>query len=114
MLTNAIHRTSHPAFRGLRIRFRIELEQHGDRITGRGRKFTIDDRPIPPNQRTPIVLEGTVHGRDVVMRFVEHGSRRDSNGGFRWRISSDGQSLEGTFDSTAADAAGPSHAHREG
>ena len=114
MVTNAIQRTSYPAFRGLRVRFRIELEQHGNRITGHGRKFTIDDRPIPPNQRNPIVLEGTVHGRDVFVRFVEHGTRRDSNGGFRWRLSPDGQRLEGTFDSTAADTEGHSHADREG
>lgn len=113
MLTNAIHRTSHSAFRGLRIRFRIELEQHGDTITGRGRKFTIDDRPIPPAERSEIVFDGTVRGRDVIMRFVEHGARRDSNGRVRWRISSDGQSLEGTFDSSAADSAGRSHANRE-
>jgi hypothetical protein len=114
MVTNAIQRTSYPAFRGLRVRFRVELEQHGNRITGRGRKFTIDDKPIPPDQRNPIVLEGTVRGRDVFVRFVEHGTRRDSNGGFRWRLSPDGQRLEGTFDSTAADTAGRSHANREG
>lgn len=113
MVTNVIQRTSHPAFRGLRVRFRIELEQHGNSIKGRGRKFTIDDRPIPPNQRNPIVLEGTLHGRDVFVRFVEHGTRRDSNGGFRWRLSTDGRRLEGTFDITAADTEGRSHADRE-
>jgi hypothetical protein len=48
------------------------------------------------------------------MRFVEHGARRDSNGRFRWRVSPDGRRLDGTFDSTAADSAGRSHANREG
>ncbi len=113
MVTNAIQQTSHSAFRGLRVRFRIELEQHGSSITGHGRKFTIDDRPIPPNQRNPIVLEGTVDGRDVLVRFVEHGTQRDSNGSFRWRLSPDGERLEGTFESTAADTEGRSHAIRD-
>jgi hypothetical protein len=114
LLTNAIDATNVPAFAGLRIRFRLELEQHGERLTGRGVKFTVDDKPVPPSQRTPIELEGTVRGRDVVVRFVERGTRRVSNGAFRWRLSPDGERLEGSFGSTAARSRGRSHASRDG
>ncbi|MEO6027583.1 MAG: hypothetical protein ABIR79_12010 [Candidatus Binatia bacterium] len=113
MLTNAIDKTDVPAFAGLRIRFRVRLEQHGDRIVGRGEKFTVNDKPVPASQRSPIELEGTVRGRDVIVHFVEHGSRRSSSGGIRWRISPDGDRLQGTFGSNAAGARGRSHASRE-
>ena len=113
LLTNAIAATSYGPYAGMRIRFRVRLEQHGDRIVGRGEKFTVDDRPVPPGQRTPIELEGTIEGREVSVRFVERGTRRTSSGGFRWRVSPDGQRLQGTFRSTAAGTQGPSHASRE-
>jgi hypothetical protein len=114
MVTNAIDEAEVAAFAGLRIRFRVRLEQHGDRIVGRGEKFTVDDKPVPASQRSPIELEGTVRGRDVLVRFVEHGSRRTSSGGMRWRISPDGDRLQGTFGSTAAGARGRSLASRDG
>ncbi len=113
LLTNAIAATSYGPYAGMRIRFRVRLEQHGDRIVGRGEKFTVDDRPVPPGQRTPIEIEGTIEGREVSVRFVERGTRRTSSGGFRWRVSPDGKRLQGTFRSTAAGTEGPSHASRE-
>jgi hypothetical protein len=114
LLTNAVDATSYGPYAGMRVRFRVRLEQHGDRIVGRGEKFTVDDEPVPPAQRSPITLEGTIHGRDVTVRFVERGTRRTSEGGFRWRVSPDGKRLQGTFESTAAGARGRSHASRDG
>jgi hypothetical protein len=113
-LTNAIDFTTYPDFAGLRIRFRVRLEQHGDRITGRGTKWAVNGELLPPRQRTPIALDGSIQGRDVVLRFVEQGTRRLSNGGFRWRLSADGARMHGTFDSSAAGARGSSHARRSG
>jgi hypothetical protein len=114
LLTNAIETTTHAPYSGMRVRFRVRLEQHGERVVGRGEKFTVDDRPVPPAQRTPITLEGTIRGREVTLRFVERGSRRTSRGGFHWYVSPDGRRLQGTFESTAAGARGRSHASRDG
>ena len=113
LVTNVVDATTHSRFAGLRIGFRIEIEQHGDAITGRGEKHAVDGRPVPRRQRTPIAFEGTVQGRDAVVRFVEHGTRRVSQGAFHWQVSSDGADLEGTFQSTAAGSRGRSRAHRE-
>jgi hypothetical protein len=113
MITNAIEATSRDEFAGLRIRFRIQLEQRGDRITGRGVKFSVNDEPVPRRQQSRIILAGTVHGRDAVVRFVEHGTRRTSTGGFHWRVSPDGTRLQGTFDSAAANTRGRSQASRD-
>jgi hypothetical protein len=114
LVTNTIQESSRGAFRGLRIRFRVELRQDGNRLTGRGRKFTVDDRPVAPGERTPIDLEGEIRDGQVVLRFVEHGRWRATRGAFRWRVSSDGERLVGSFDSTAAATAGVSSARRDG
>jgi len=114
LVTNAIDATDYQAFSGLRIRFRVHLVQRGESLSGYGEKFTVNDEPLPSSQRSPIELAGTVRGRDVLVRFLEHGSRRVSSGGFRWRLSEDGRTLQGTFDSTAAGTHGRSHASREG
>ena len=114
LVTNTIQETSRGAFRGLRIRFRVELRQDGSRLAGQGRKFSVDDRPVAPGERTPIDLEGEISDRQVVLRFVEHGRWRTTRGAFRWQISSDGDRLVGTFDSTAAGSAGVSSARRDG
>jgi hypothetical protein len=114
LLTNAIEDTSYGPYAGMRIRFRVRLEQHGDRIVGHGEKFTVDDKPVPPSQRTPIMLEGSIRGRDVTVSFVERGTRRASHGGFHWRVSPDGKRLQGTLDSSAGNARGRSHASRDG
>lgn len=114
LVTNTIADTSYAAFRGLRIRFRVELAQQGTRITGKGLKFTVSDRPVPPAQRTTLDLEGTIRGRDVVVHFREHGARRRSRGTFRWRLSADGRNLQGRFESTAAATGGVSSARRDG
>lgn len=113
-VTNAIETTNRRAFTGLRIRFRIELEQRGDRLTGRGVKVAVDEKRLPRRQQTRIVLAGTIRGEEAVVRFVEHGTRRASTGGFRWRISPDGRRLQGTFDSNAAASRGRSDATRDG
>lgn len=114
IVTNTIQETSRGAFHGLRIRFRVELRQEGRRLTGHGRKFTVDDRPVAPGDRTPLDLEGEIEDGRVVLRFVEHGRWRSTRGAFRWQITSDGERLVGSFDSTAAASSGVSSARRDG
>lgn len=113
LVTNVVDRTTYSRFAGLRIGFRIDIEQHGNAITGRGEKYAVDEQPVPRRQRTPIAFEGRVHGHEAVVRFVEHGTRRVSHGAFHWRISPDGANLEGTFESSAAGTHGRSRADRD-
>jgi hypothetical protein len=111
-IQNVVSSTSYPAYRGLRLTYRIVLHQDGERISGDGEKWAENGRRSPAAQRTPIRLSGEMVGREVRVQFTERGDRRDSAGSFRWRLSADGTSFAGTFASSAAAARGVSAAVR--
>jgi hypothetical protein len=111
-LTNQVDSTSHPAFQGLRVGYRLRLRQDGPRITGSGEKVSENGVLLLPSQRTPITVSGTVEGFQVVLRFTEQGAERSSGGVFRWRLSADGTAMEGRFSSDAASSRGTSVASR--
>ena len=111
-MTNTIQSTNYSAYKGLRLGYRVKLEQDGDRIVGRGQKWSEDGRTIPAAGRTPITVTGTVDGRKVTLKFTEHGAKRTTNGGFSWTLSADRTALRGSFWSTAADTSGSSLARR--
>jgi len=111
-IEDVVSSTSEPAYRELRLTYRIVLHQDGERVSGDGEKWAENGRRIPAAQRTPIHLSGEIEGREVRVRFTENGSRRDSAGSFRWRLSADGTSCAGTFASNAAGSRGVSAAVR--
>ncbi len=111
-IQNVVSSTSYPAYRGLRLTYRIVVRQDGERVSGDGEKWAENGRRIPAGQRTPIHLAGELVGREVRVRFTERGDRRDSPGSFRWRLSADGTRFAGTFASSAAAARGVSAAVR--
>ena len=111
-LTNTIQSTNYEQYRGLRLGYRLQLEQDGDRITGRGQKWTEDGRPVSPGARSPISVTGRIEGRRVILQFTERGARRSAAGGFSWQLSQDRGALRGNFWSDAANASGSSVARR--
>ncbi|HYX23888.1 MAG TPA: PBP1A family penicillin-binding protein, partial [Thermoanaerobaculia bacterium] len=111
-LTNTIQSTNYEQYRGLRLGYRLQLEQDGDRITGRGQKWTEDGRPVSPGARSPITVAGRIEGRRVTLQFTERGARRSAAGGFSWQLSADRAALRGNFWSDAANASGSSVARR--
>jgi penicillin-binding protein 1A len=111
-MTNTIQSTNYQAFKGLRLGYRIKLEQEGDRIVGRGQKWTENGRTLSSSARTPITVTGTIDGREVKLTFTEQGTRRSVNGGFSWTLSGDRTALRGSFWSNAADTSGKSLARR--
>lgn len=111
-LSNRIDSTNYSAYQGLRLGYRIQLEQDGNRITGRGQKWSEGGRPVAAAGRTPITVSGTIDGRTVTLDFTEHGARRTTNGTFRWTLSADRTALRGSFSSTAAATSGGSFARR--
>jgi membrane peptidoglycan carboxypeptidase len=111
-LTNRIEETNYESFRGLRLGYRLQLEQDGNRITGRGQKWSEDGRTLPAGGRTPLTVRGTVNGETVSLEFTEHGARRSTGGTFQWRIARNGATLRGSFSSTAAATSGWSVARR--
>ena len=111
-MTNRIDETNYAQFKGLRLGYRVQLEQDGNRITGRGQKWTEGGRAIGASGRTPITVEGRIEGRKVVLSFTEHGAKRTTSGGFTWNLSADRTEMRGSFWSTAASTKGRSTAVR--
>jgi hypothetical protein len=110
-LTNEVHATSYRRYRGLRLVYRLRLQQDGNRINGNGQKWAENGRPIPRASRTPIEVSGTIEGRRLVLVFTERGLRRTSGGAFELTVLEDGR-LSGTFQSDAAQSKGSSVAQR--
>jgi hypothetical protein len=111
-MTNTIRSTNYEDYKGLRLGYRVQLEQDGDRIVGRGQKWSENGRTLPASARTPLTVTGTVDGRGVHLEFTERGAKRTTNGSFSWTLSADRTALRGTFRSTAADTSGSSLARR--
>jgi membrane carboxypeptidase/penicillin-binding protein len=105
-LTTQIRNATVPEFRNLRLGYEIELEQHGGRVYGSGRKLTENGRPIAGAASTAIELTGTVNRDQVTLAFRERGTRRTSGGMFSFSVSPDWRGLGGTFRSDAANATG--------
>jgi hypothetical protein len=110
-MTNQVQSSSYAAYRRLRLGYRLQLQQHGSRITGQGQKWSENGRRIPGATRTPITVDGVIEGRRVALRFVERGHRRTSGGSFDLMLANNGL-LAGTFESDAAHSRGSSSAQR--
>jgi penicillin-binding protein 1A len=113
-ITNQIESTSYPAYQGLRLTYRVHLEQDGDRLVGTGIKSEENGRPIPRSAQTPITLSGTLTGRTARILFTERGLRRTTQGSFRFKVAPTGETLAGSFASGAADTSGPALGRRAG
>jgi penicillin-binding protein 1A len=111
-ITNQIQTTSYAPYEGLRLTYRIRLVQDGDRLVGRGIKSAENGRPVGAAAQTPITLSGTVFGRTARLLFTERGLRRTTQGSFRFKVAPRGETLSGTFASSAADTRGPALGRR--
>jgi len=98
-------------FRGLRLRYLVNLVQEGNRITGGGRKVSENGTGLPPPTQTRITVVGAFDGDQLRLTFRERGARRESTGTFLLRRES-GDSLRGSFSSNVAHTSGAVEAHR--
>jgi penicillin-binding protein 1A len=111
-LTNRIQSTDFRDYIGLRLGYRIKLEQDGSRITGSGQKQSEDGRALSGAARSPIRVSGTIDGDTLTLEFTEQGARRSSGGGFTLRLSADRTALRGSFWSDVAGTRGSTLARR--
>lgn len=111
-LTNTIAATNYAAYRGLRLTYRLQIEQDGDRLTGRGQKWAEEGAPVSAAARSPISVTGRIEGNKIILQFTEQGAKRATTGSFSWTLASNGNALHGSFWSTAADTSGSSVARR--
>jgi len=111
-ITHEIQVSRLSAYAGLRLGYRLTLQQERGRVYGRGVKVSENGVALPEERRTPIFVDGRVEGGSLVLHFVEHGSERSSTGTIRWQLSPGGDALQGRFSSDVAQSSGTSVAHR--
>ena len=111
-VVNTVQKTSYRSYEALKIGFDLSISQNGKSFIGKGQKVSENGRSLPANSRTPIEVKGSINGNRVEATFLEHGAVRKTNGRFVWQIDKAG-SLNGTFNSTAANTSGRSAAKRE-
>ena len=112
LMATQVEPSSYPRFNGLRLGYRLDLRQKGNRVTGTGRKVSENGRKLATAGQTPIVVEGTIAGDRVRLQFTEAGRRRPSRGRFDLYVTEEGQ-IRGRFTSDAARSAGSVQARRE-
>ncbi len=110
-LTTRVDSSTYNRYKGLTLGYALQLQQHGNRITGFGGKVSENGRALPAASRTPIALEGTVRGQRLELEFIETGSLRTSGGTLVMDVGDDG-SLQGRFSSDAAQSRGTAQATR--
>jgi hypothetical protein len=98
-------------YEGLQLGYRLELQQTGGRITGRGLKTDENGRSIVTSAQTPIDVQGTIDGKRLTLTFTEHGSQRVSHGKMILEVHEDGV-MRGRFSSDAARSTGLAEARR--
>ncbi len=111
-IVDTIEKSEYKDYIGLEVGFIVMITQDGQNITGHGDKWSENGKEIPPSSRTRIVLEGKIDGEKVTAIFEEKGHKRETGGLFKWRVSSDANTLSGSFESTAARTSGKSIATR--
>jgi hypothetical protein len=111
-LTNTIESTSYSKYQGMKLGYRVFLQQDGKKIIGRGEKWLENGEQIPSIYHSPITIDGKLVGRTLTATFEEKGALRTTCGNFIWTVSSDGRYLNGIFDHTAANSKGISIGQR--
>jgi hypothetical protein len=110
-LSTEIESSSVNSFEGLRLGYRVRLEQNGNEVRGAGRKISENGRPIAAAGQTPIDVHGKIEGDRVRLTFTEQGTARQSSGIFD--LVREGDALYGRFSSTAARSRGSVDARRQ-
>jgi hypothetical protein len=110
-ITNIVGTTSFRPYSGLKLGYRVFLNQQRADVAGTGEKWSENGVDIPPSQRTPITT-GSINGDQIAATFIEEGSRRRTTGTFRWRLTPTGNEFTGSFTSTAASSSGSSVGQR--
>ena len=110
-LETLVQSSSVKQFKGLRLGYRLQLRQDGDRVEGTGRKVTENGASLKGAGQTPIAVHGTLDGGRLTLTFGERGARRASGGTFDLVVEDAGV-LRGSFSSDAARSAGVVTARR--
>lgn len=112
-VVNTVQKTTYKSFGNMEIGFRLKIKQTGNDFTARGEKVSENGRNLPAASRTPIRVNGSIEGDQVIATFVEDGMTHPTNGRFIWKLKGQNAALSGTFISAAANSSGKSAATRQ-
>lgn len=109
ILENTITSAADSKYNGMKVTFKMYLDQENGKIEGKAVKFAVNTDTIPEPQRTEIILKkGEVHGNQIRLVYEENGK----DGEFNWNYNQSQKIIEGTFKSKVAISRGRSYAFR--
>jgi transcriptional regulator with XRE-family HTH domain len=110
-LTNRLEPAKSGGDRSFNRGFRLQLQQRGNRVSGRGQQWMENGRSIAVHNRPSIRVEGIVSGRRLELNVIDGATSRFSAGKFVMNVTGD-ETMRGRFVGTAANARGMSLARR--
>ncbi len=103
----AIDETTYVPYKGLQIGYTIFIQQEGTNLKGIGEKISENGQVLPASAKTPIKVNGTFDGENVLLTVEEKGKKRESSGMIKLKVLGNHDSVfEGTFSTTAANSSG--------
>jgi hypothetical protein len=100
-ITNEVESARDAEYPGVRLAYRLHLQQRGDYVRGRGHQVAENGHQLLPGDAKPIAVQGAVIGDRLALAFAELHTPRVNRGTFVFRLTSDG-ALQGSFESDAA------------
>ncbi len=91
--------------------WKIFFIQDGDKVSGKGEMFWVDNKEIPYSQHIPITMEGKIDGNNMILTYTQYGEKRVSYGEIKLKIDEE-EIAEGNFSGTAANTSGTSKAEK--
>jgi hypothetical protein len=110
-ITCHINSSSYRPYIGKSSGFKIYFIQEQDKVKGKGEMCWVDDKEIPYSQHVPIIVEGKVDGKKIILNYTQKGEKRTTVGEIDLSANSVNV-FEGTFSGTAADTKGTAIAER--
>lgn len=108
IIENTVSSANDSKYIGMKIKFRLFLDQDKNTIEGNAVKYMVDGDSIPEDQQIKLDLNGKIIGDSIMLDFYEKGKP----GKFSWKYNPHRKSLDGYFKSSVAISRGDSHAHR--
>ena len=112
MVTNAADSSDRRTPTGQVVVYRIELQQDGARLGGKGSTWSKNGRVLAPSQRTPVVATGTWHDDRLELLLIEHATHGTRQVRLEWQPTAQGDAFAGHFASEATYTMGRSEAVR--
>ena len=103
-MTNTIQKANLSKYRGMTIKWILQLTQNGENITGTGEKIAVNGKKLKFHDRNMMEIIGTIDGDKFNLRFIEKGKLRETVGIMKGEISKN--KFTGIVSQTASDSRG--------